>query len=42
MLGLRAISKSSRNTQAAILWNSLPDQARNLSTFGTFKNFIST
>ena len=28
--------------EAARLWNSLPDQARNLSTFGTFKNFIST
>ena len=28
--------------EAARLWNSLPDQARNLSTFGTFKNCIST
>ena len=34
--------KKSFSYEAARLWNSLPDQARNLSTFGTFKNFIST
>jgi hypothetical protein len=34
--------KKSFSYEAAILWNSLPDQARNLSTFGTFKNFTST
>jgi hypothetical protein len=34
--------KKSFSYEAAILWNSLPDQARNLSTFGTFKYCIST
>ena len=34
--------KKSFSYEAARLWNSLTDQARNLSTFGTFKNFIST
>jgi hypothetical protein len=34
--------KKSFSYEAARLWNSLPDQARNLSTFGTFNNFIST
>jgi hypothetical protein len=34
--------RNSFSYEAARLWNSLPDQARNLSTFGTFKNFIST
>jgi hypothetical protein len=34
--------KKSFSYEAARLWYSLPDQARNLSTFGTFKNFIST
>jgi hypothetical protein len=34
--------KKSFSYEAARLWNSLPDKARNLSTFGTFKNFIST
>ena len=34
--------KKSFSYEAARLWNSLPDQARNLSTFGTFKYFIST
>ena len=34
--------KKSFSYEAARLWNSLPDQTRNLSTFGTFKNFIST
>jgi hypothetical protein len=29
--------KKSLSYEAARLWNSLPDQARNLSTFGTFK-----
>jgi len=34
--------KKSFSYEAARLCNSLPDQARNLSTFDTFKHFIST
>jgi len=34
--------KKSFSYVAALLWNSLTDQARNLSTFGTFKNVILT
>ena len=34
--------KKSFSYEAARLWNSLPNEARNLSTFGQFKNFIST
>ena len=34
--------KKSFSYEAARLWNSLPNEARNLSTFGQFENFIST
>ena len=34
--------KKSFSYEAAKLWNSLPNEARSLSTFGQFKNFIST
>ena len=33
--------KKSFSYEAAILWNSLPNHARSLSTFGQFKIFIS-
>jgi hypothetical protein len=34
--------KKSFSYDAGKLWNSLPNHARNLSTFGNFKSFIST
>ena len=34
--------KNSFSYQAATLWNSLPNEARNFSTFDQYKNFIST